>query len=174
MKKFVIALVFACIGMTLPAIASAHVFVMDDTMTSGAILHISPDDDPIAGEKSTIYFDTQDKILGEKNTAFSLRVIGVDGKISQVDTKKDGTLVTAQYIFPTQGVYTIAFATTSRGKSYIFEHVQRVSRGASTSALDRPVHTWAEISLISAVVLFSVLCIVGIARRKDIAAQSKQ
>ena len=151
--------------------ASAHVLITDETKTKGAILHIIPDDDPVAGEESTLYFDTQDQLSDAKN-AVKISIKDSSGNENVVGAKVDRTLATANYTFPEQGVYELAFTVTVNGKSYIFQQSQRVSRGVSNSALNSSTHGWAEISLITSGVGAALLIVVAINKRKDIAKHS--
>lgn len=171
MKKLaVIAGLLASIIMPVQPVF-AHVLITDGTKTKGAILHIVPDDDPIAGQQATLYFDAQDRFMAS-DSSIQLSIRDAAGNEKIVKTKLDGALVTATYTFPAQGVYNLAFTVTSNGKTYVFSHVQRVSRGATASAVDRPVHTWAEALLFVSGVGFALLAIVAYNKRKDIAKQS--
>lgn len=171
MKRALIAiavLVCCLFGQT----TSAHVLVTDDTKTNGAILHIIPDDDPVAGESATLFFDTQDKLLNADNTKVTLTVQRPDEEKKSVAMTVAGTLATVDYVFPVQGVYNLTFLAESNGKSYTFEWSQRVSRGVMGSALDRPHYAWAEMLVVGAGVSFALLIIIAINRRKAIAEQS--
>lgn len=58
---YLVALVGVLTIMSFSQKAYAHVLVSDESNTVGAVLHITPDDDPIAGESAHIFFDVQDK-----------------------------------------------------------------------------------------------------------------
>jgi hypothetical protein len=171
MKRFFVGIILAACLFICSQPVSAHVLVTDDTKTKGAILHIIPDDDPAAGEEATFYFDTQDNLL-DANSSVKLTVKNTTGTIQAVDTKIDGSLVTAQYIFPTQGVYELTFIATSNDKKYTFTQSQRVSRGVSVGALNQPTHTWAEVMLLTSGIGFMLLLIFAFNKRKDIAKRS--
>lgn len=60
----------------LPASVSAHVLITDKNNQIGSVLHITPDDDPIAGQPSALYFDIESKNVSTDNYSFSLNVSG--------------------------------------------------------------------------------------------------
>jgi len=168
MKKlvgiFIVAIVVAALyGQS----ASAHVLITDTTNTKGAILHITPDDDPIAGDAATLYFDMQG--AGE---AVSMTITDAAGVVETSTAKVNGSLATSTYTFPAQGVYRLTFTEKVNDKKYTFVHSQRVSRGVTASALDTPLYPWAELLLIASGVAFAVLVIVAFNRRKTIARHS--
>src|SRR5690606_41986940 len=65
------------------------------TGTKGAIVHIIPDDDPIAGQESELYFDMQDKL--PTGSSVVLNIQDNNGGTKQVSTKIDGSLATSKY-----------------------------------------------------------------------------
>jgi hypothetical protein len=150
--------------------ASAHVLVMDSTNTQGAILHIIPDDDPVAGEVSQLYFDMQQT----NDTVREVRLVIRDeaGAESSVDTTVKGALVTASYIFPAQGAYEIRYTVIEDRNEYVFTQAQRVSRGIVSSALNTPNYSWAQALLIASGVGLVILGILVWNHRKDIAKHS--
>jgi hypothetical protein len=87
----------------------AHILATDGSI--GAVVHIEPDDDPIAGELSTFYFDIKDK-----NGRFDSRFCNCWGIITQ-DNKElykqelfhdaQGTKASFTYTFPQRGIYTV-------------------------------------------------------------------
>lgn len=166
MKKLTIAALVLCIALAQPA--SAHVLITDRSNTRGAILHLTPDDDPVAGQEATLYFDTQ-----TQTNAVSVSIQNKDGEVSSKTMGLDGTLATTQYVFPAQGVYRLTFTAKSDNRDYTFTQNQRITRGKTASALDKPTYTWAEITLIICGILFLLLLFTVWDRRKDIARQSK-
>lgn len=151
---------------------SAHVLVTDTTKSKGAIIHIIPDDDPIAGQASTLYFDMQDQLAKATDVSVQLVVTDSDGTRATVPMKVSGSLAYAEYTFPAQGVYQLRFAAATGDKTYVFEHSQRVSRGTLKSALDQPSYPWAEMLSIGSGVGIVVTAIVAFNRRRLIAKQS--
>lgn len=149
----------------LPQTASAHVLISDDTKSIGAVLHVVPDDDPIAGQQSNLFFDIQTQKINKAtakltvaNTATSEAVI--------VPIKVDSDSVTADYTFPVQGVYKLSL-TVSSDKAYTFNYSQRVSRGVTGSALDKPTYPLANLALIFCGTAFLFLLIILFNHRKE-------
>ena len=171
MKKLVVFGALALMVMLAPVESvSAHVFVPDETKARGAIVHITPDDDPIAGQKATIYFDVQDSILKPDSTV--ALVIQGEGSREDLTAKFDDSLATFAYAFPSQGVYELAFNVNTDDNVYTFKQSHRVARGVATNALDRPSYEWAKIALLASGIGFALLLITVINRRREIAKQS--
>lgn len=159
----------------LPKPAAAHVLVIDEAKTVGAILHINPDDDPIAGESSQLIFDIQSRSITNQTHETTLKITDNQGRAEEVPAKLTGSTASATYTFPAQGIYRLELTALAKDEndSLTFAHTQRVSRGVAGSALDEPSHAWAEIALIASACSFFVLLIVGFNRRKEIAVYSK-
>ena len=170
MKKVILGILMVAGSVLISSQATfAHVLVTDDTKTKGAILHIIPDDDPVAGEEATLYFDTQEQL---SDARVELMIENTSGDATKVETSKDGSLVTAKYTFAVQGAYSVTFTVISDDARYVFTQSQRVSRGVSTSTLARPSYAWAEVLLLASGICFAVLIIIALNRRKDIARHS--
>lgn len=168
MKKL---LLFTCLLLVcISSDAAAHVLIKDGTGTKGAILHIRPDDDPIADEPATLYFDTQN--LQDSKVSVEIRNTRT-GKIDKVSpVAMDGSLATLQYVFPTQGVYKLVF-TVSGEDTYTFTKYQRVTRGISVDSSASSTHAWSEILFVASGIGLIVLFTTFLNRRKEIAANSK-
>jgi hypothetical protein len=94
-----------------PLAASAHI-VKDDGTIEG-LLHISPNDDPVAAQASTLGFSITDASGRFAATACDCRIaVKVDGKqklgrtVAPSEVLSDGAVL-VNYTFPYQGVYTI-------------------------------------------------------------------
>lgn len=162
------------IVLVMPVTASAHVMVLDETQSKGAILHIIPDDDPVAGEKSTLFFDMQNQVLEKsKNSKVTLTITSGSNQNTDVPVRTKGSLVTASYVFPAQGLYTVQYKIKTDTDTYLFSYLQRVSRGAVVNPLTPQTHTWAEILVIGSAISIILLLITAINRRKLIIAQSR-
>ena len=167
MKTFLATITLACIAVIIaPSYASAHVLITDTTNSTGAILHITPDDDPIAGKQSTLYFDVKNSQLGSTESA-KIIVADRDGEVIETSSTIEGNLLSTQLTFPSQGVYTIQISTTQNGNPVTFEHTQRVSRGTSTDTLPKNRYKWAEIGIVSSLVVCSGLLILAINNRRS-------
>lgn len=173
LKYIVAVLVVLVAGFVFSQHASAHVVVNSTDKDSSAILHIIPDDDPIAGEVANLMFDTQDGFLID-SSEISL-VIRDTSKQSEVTVpiRQDGSLVSADYTFPTQGTYLIKYTVTTDGNTQVFEQDMRVSRGTQGSNQVVQTYPWAEGLLFAVAVLFLVLVVIGWNKRHEIFAFSK-
>lgn len=170
MRKLLALMLLATIAFGSTAEVSAHVLVSDDSGSKGAILHIIPDDDPVAGEEARLYFDSQDQ-LGDAQ--ISLTVQNPDGTLMSLEGKTEGTLALFTYIFPTQGLYTLNFVVTEQSSSFSYTHAQRVSRGgAINGTFDDRSHAWAEMLLLASGLGLVIIAIVVFNRRKEISKQS--
>lgn len=166
-----------CFVIAIPKPADAHVLITDNTGTIGAILHITPDDDPIAGQPSSLYFDIQNKSFSKHSHKLELSITNDEGQVTQVPVFVAGSSVSASYTFPQQGVYKIILTANAQNvasaHAHTFTHSQRISRGTIGSALDKPTHQWANLLLVVSLCSVLVLAIFAYNRRKEIAAYSK-
>ena len=171
MKKLILCsvLVLVSVWASIESV-SAHVFVPDETKARGAIVHTTPDDDPIAGQAATIYFDVQDNLLRPDGTV-ALAIQG-EGSREEMTAKFDDSLATFAYTFPSQGVYELVFSVNTGSNAYTFKQSHRVARGAAVNALDQPSHEWARITLLASGIGFALMLITVINRRREIAKQS--
>ncbi len=172
MKWLLVAIASLVGALAFAFTASAHVLITDTTNTRGAIVHIIPDDDPVAGEPATIFFDTQNQLLTNESTVTLLVENTATNTSNQLQANVTGSLAVIEYTFPTQGVYQLTFTVQTGDSTYTFELSQRISRGISTSALNTPRHEWAEILFIAASVALVVLAIIAFNHRREVARQS--
>lgn len=166
-KKLVLVATAAlgCVFM-LSSSASAHVLIIDESKSIGAVLHVVPDDDPIAGQQANLFFDIQTQKIN-KDTAKLVITNATTGEINRVPIIIDASSVTADYTFPTQGVYNLTL-TVSSDKTYTFSHSQRISRGVTNSALDKPTYPLASIALVFCAITFLLLLVILFNHRKEI------
>lgn len=88
----------------------AHVLKTDGNI--GAVVHINPEDDPIAGEKTTIYFDVKDK-EGKFSSENCLCIFKVSTKGQDIYMQTiTGTV--AEYTFPARDMYTLELKGTPK------------------------------------------------------------
>lgn len=145
----------------------AHVLIHSNDKNAAAILHVIPDDDPIAGEPASLMLDTQSGVVGEGST-ITLTINDTSTQTEEtITTSIDGSLVSAKYIFPSQGVYHLRYVITSGADETEFEQEIRVSRGVGATT-ESQQYVWAEALLFIVSVLFVVLSIVGWNNRHDI------
>jgi len=150
---------------------SAHVLIRDETSTVGAVLHITPGDDPEAGMPSTISLSI-DNISLESNDSKLLVKSVASGTTDELDyTQHDGSL-TAEYIFPSQGTYELMIqAKASNTKQYNFLYTQRVSKGIGVNS-GASSHPFARFASISTSIILVITIFVIVKKRKAIAKQS--
>lgn len=171
MKKFILLLcAFLCMS---TASAKAHVLIADTTNEIGAVLHISPDDDPIAGEPSELFFEIQSKAVSVNSHSFVLTVTDSVGVKVYVPINPTGNTVSATYTFHSQGVYTIVLLAeplSSSAKTLAFQQDQRVSRGEISDNHTQPSFMWAEMGIAGSVCSILVIGIVVWNRRSALAS----
>lgn len=172
MKSFLLALFTLTLITLQTSSAQAHVLISDQTKGKAIILHVTPDDDPIAGQPAMFFFDMQNQTLSADGTV-RLTVRDASGTRQTVQVESDGSLTTAEYIFPARGVYTLIYQVGLGENAYIFEYTQRVSRGTVGGVLDEPAPAWADALLLFSVIGLAVLIIVAWNRRAAIKLNSK-
>lgn len=151
--------------------AHAHVLIVDTTDSKGAILHINPGDNPVAGQKSAIIFDTDKDVL-DKDSRVLLSITSDDGTVDEIKAEVDGPLAAAEYTFPARGVYQLSFAVITGDETLTFNYSQRVSRGLATSEVNQPSHEGAKILLLGSSVGLVLLAILAFNNRRQIKSQS--
>lgn len=147
--------------------AAAHILITDESSVHGAILHITPEDNPVAGAEATLYLNTQKKLLNTYSSANAV-IIDQAGHSVPVNSEVEGATIVTDYTFPAQGVYQIVYYVQSNGQEYIFKHSQRISRGMTSTDTLRPQYIWAEVLFIASLVGMILLYIIVINRRHDI------
>lgn len=148
----------------------AHILIKDETSTKGAILHIQPGDDPVAGKPATLYFDTQ-----SKNDSRVIPIITNDEtKVTETlsSVQASGSLTTIPYTFPAQGTYTLQFNITTESNTYTFITHKRITRGTAAHTDTAQTYFWAEALLLGGSIGLLFLAILFIGRRKEIAQRS--
>jgi hypothetical protein len=157
--------------------ARAHVFITDQTGQIGAVLHVNPDDDPVAGESSDLFFEIDSQSFSKHSHKLELQIIDDQGQAAQVPIVLQGSSVSANYIFPQQGTYKLLLTARAHGTAqdhaHVFTYTQRVSRGVAGSVLDAQTYQWADIILVGSLCAFLVLLVIGFNRRREIALYSK-
>lgn len=168
MSKRILIGLLLLVGCTLllPQKVLAHVLISDDTKSIGAVLHIVPDDDPIAGQQANLFFDIQTQKIN-KDTAKLTITDTATSEAANVPVKVNDNTVTADYTFPVQGVYRLSL-TVSSDKTYSFNYSQRVSRGVMGSALDKPTYPLASLALVFCGTAFLFLLIILFNHRKEL------
>jgi hypothetical protein len=116
MRVFIFVCIFYIVHFTLVPMAFAHVLKTDGTI--GAVLHIDPEDDPIAGQDASIFFefkDTKNQFKVE-NCNFNV-VITEDGQeLSRQQLADSSSHII--YSFPHKGIYTVTVSGVPNNGSF--------------------------------------------------------
>jgi len=158
-----------------PRVVKAHVLVPDQTGRAGAILHSIPDDDPIAGEPASLFFDIKGLGISKNTHTFTLTSQSDAHGVQQLPIAVTDEAVAAIYTFPEQGMYTLKLLAESSvpqaagSVPTVFVYNQRISRGAVGSQVLTPRHVWAEVGLVASACTLSALGIGLYHQRKKLA-----
>ena len=108
----IIWLIFILIFLLLPQYAFAH--TLDSNETVGAVMHISPEDDPAAGEQSSINFELKDTANSFKpENCECIFTVNKNNKalysqpLFQNNTDPNSLNASVPYIFPEKGEYVL-------------------------------------------------------------------
>lgn len=154
--------------------AEAHMLLKDTASKTGTILHVTPDDDPIAGEQSSLIFDIQDAPPGTGTVTAELIIIDEQDRSTNVPAHAQENTVKAAYTFPRQGLYTLILSMRQDGKeTNRFMESQRVSRGMINNATAHGAPLWAGTGLLCTVIAAIAVAAVAISRRSSIKTFSK-
>lgn len=112
MRKLIHFWVIAIVFWGSAAPAFAHVLKTDNAI--GAVMHVTPDDDPVAGDDTTFFFDIKDKNNKFNSQACECTVTIFKGseQIKQADLYQSGGTGGLEtplftYVFPQRGIYVI-------------------------------------------------------------------
>jgi hypothetical protein len=140
--------------------AAAHVLIRDKSAKLGAELHISPDDDPVAGKESVLYFSIESKVANFNPDKYTRTIqITDDAGFKDVALVKwNKQTLYVSYTFPHTGVYSLRMTLEENSAgidapTYEFNYNLRVSRGLSGGANDSNASLSAEIGFIILVCL---------------------
>ena len=182
MKKLFILAALVLLWATHYSVVSAHFLETDKTI--GAVLHTDPDDDPIANQTATFYFDlkdTQNKFqLANCNC---MVIITEQGRqlVSQPVSNAGATSPTFSYTFPGKDVYQVELTGTpyQAGQFQAF-HLKwdiRVTRDATSVNTPSPLVQFLAGHILHAILLGGAAGIVVYAtykERREIKIQKKQ
>lgn len=150
-KGYMVCALALIVALGFAGTASAHVLLVDRQANIAAVLHINPDDDPVAGEPSELYFDVQDADSDTRipYSAYQLVITDEQNNNTVVRTVASNNTVGVEYTFPTRGLYRLNLRSNPGYDSLQKISLQtsvRVSRGAGVSAnADR--YPWATAGL---------------------------
>ncbi|MEO7904526.1 MAG: hypothetical protein ABIR91_01885 [Candidatus Saccharimonadales bacterium] len=171
-KWLLIAIVFVAFSSLLhQQTASAHVLLRDDSQQFGAVLHITPDDDPIAGEPAKMYFDVQNQMPYKETAMLTIINLATNADVTVPVSISTSSLV-ATYTFPDQGVYRLSLTIVSEQR-YTFTYEQLVSRGQRGTLHVTPTrHPLALLALVTCGATLLIFAIIGFNRRQAITRRS--
>jgi hypothetical protein len=136
-KYFLILFALLSYQILSPNSASAHILTTDQNI--GAVIHIDPEDDPIANSPSIITFDIKDK---EGNFTFencdcTVKVIKQGEELEMLPLTRE----TLTYTFPEKNIYTLILTGSPKEKNtfqkFSLSYDVRVERSANTSATEQ-------------------------------------
>lgn len=137
--KYLVALVLAtAVYMHSITQVQAHVLFVDKNTNVAAVFHSNPNDDPIAGENSELFFDIQDASSSVRipYSGYDLMVTNETGERTTISTTASGTSVKAEYVFPSQGLYKLSLRSQPKYDQFqkvVIEGSLRINRGIGSS-----------------------------------------
>lgn len=154
--------------------AGAHMVYKDAIGGAGAVLHIDPNDDPVAGERAALLFDVQGTLGVKGQPVAKLTIIDEQNYETEVPVQLHGNTVAANYTFPRQGLYMIMLKIEEGGKqTHDFMQSQRVSRGRIQGVTGNSAPLWAVVGTVGAGAGVIVVITVAFSRWKAINTYSK-
>ncbi len=174
MKIVILAILVVSTALLSGSIVNAHVVVMDKNSDTTLLVHVTPADDPIAGEKSNIYLDIKTREANSYLPSNLLLAIADESQaINIVPFKIFGTTITAEYTFPAQGLYTISLK--SQGgipmQPIELEYSLRVSRGIGSEPPEK--NTWGSSLITVGFIGFAILAILAVNNRRELSRFSR-
>jgi hypothetical protein len=163
MKKLILFLVL--FFFFLPTKISAHVLQTDKDI--GVIMHITPDDDPVAGKISEIFLDFKntDGKFDAKNCECSVSITTAESNLfySKIFTnpKSDSESVIVPITFPEKAVYKIEVAGKPKERNTFQPFNISFDVRVSKDTLDKPSYTsYVAYLPIAVAVLFGIIIFV--------------
>jgi hypothetical protein len=161
-----------------PRQVAAHVLVQDTVGKTGAIVHFSPNDNPIAGESTGIFYDVQ---TGQdlNQAALHLRVTTENNSIDEaVPLTAKGHTVSGAFEFPARGLYFLILTIDSKVdgpkvEPLTFKYSLQVAKSSHGSDPAPQVPAWTTFGMVMSVWLFAALGLIAFRRRKQIGAKSR-
>ncbi len=164
MKKLLCALIIGLLFSIMPVLAvEAHILKTDGTI--GAVLHVSPEDDPIAGEESAFFFEFKDREnrFRPEDCDCVVTVIRRGEEIYSQDlfrNNPDPSLTNASffYTFPQRSVYTVSVQGKPKDgvsfRPFTLTYDVRVERESDTGSEQSSSDPSAVYIVIGGVLLF--------------------
>lgn len=156
-------LILGLMAVILPsAAASAHVLKTDGTV--GAVLHISPDDDPISGKPNDYivsFQDTQGHFRLD-HCLCSIEFLKDDRSIKKLDVTAVSPLTSKDtFAFSDPGVYTVRVSGSPKQvddfPALTLNYVVRVSSNGSSGNQNFPPLLWVGIGLVMVLIVLAAI-----------------
>lgn len=155
----------------------AHVLFIDTKTNVAAVFHSNPNDDPVAGEPSELFFDVQDQnsTVRIPYTGYELFVTDEAGNETKLLTTASGSSVKIDYTFPSQGLYLLSLRSQPKYDAFqkvVIDGSLRVERGVGASATTENT-TPQILGLITSLTAVAVLTITFVNNRVAILRYSR-
>lgn len=151
MKCTLIALTLLASLFIVPT-ALAHTLERDGSV--GAVLHITPNDNPVAGEEAVVGFSVSDtqKRFSARDCRCSLQILK-EGKT--IATKELPSSLETLYTFPDTGQYTLRLVGTSKSKTFDTFQIDQTIRitSSGTSYASSPIYRVISALLLSVLMI---------------------
>lgn len=152
MKKFLLIITIALA--IVPLAASAHVFLTDGGIT--VLMHVNPNDDPVAGQPATLLFGITDisNKFNAANCDCQVTVKDSSGKqllsvaLPNISTQIDASLYefSEPFTFPDKDVYSIEVTgkpkTANTFQTFDVNYSLRVDQAITTSTPTKSSNQW--------------------------------
>lgn len=182
MKKTIFLFVVGVLFTSLTHQIEAH--VLESTDTVGAVLHISPNDDPIAGTQTELLFEVNDISKTFDPTKCNCVVMIQKGEsivsatlLSGYNTSGDSSTLKFTVVFPEMDVYSVSLiANPFDNRDFIpfqLNYEVRVARQESTPDPQEIELKKNILQGIALTLLFSILLLLLIAIKKFVFQKSK-
>lgn len=133
MTKFLLA-VFVALTFVSAPFAYAHDLAIDGEV--GAVMHIEPNDDPIAGEPSTLIFEFKDSKQAFSGSDYAITIAITSGSttVATSTLELNGADASYGYVFPQAGDYSIMVTGTPAANAPAFMLMYEAQAQAASSA----------------------------------------
>ncbi|HVZ66669.1 MAG TPA: hypothetical protein VG917_00225 [Patescibacteria group bacterium] len=185
--KIKILFLIIIFSLFLPSHAFAHVLKTDGTI--GILMHVSPDDDPIAGQQSSFFFDLKDTTgkFKSQNCDCNISIIQDGKKISTqplaIATDNQNLSSAGYYFtFPSRGIYQVEIdgkSTNNSFNKFKLTYDVRVDRVSQTNTNDQQTENNSTGNLpriaFAAVIGFALIFLVlKLTKRKEVTDKNEK
>jgi hypothetical protein len=135
----------------LPSYAAAFSVVRSEDGSSGAVVYLTPGDDPVAGMPGVAHYELQKPVSDHANVALAIRTSDGGVNHSSPASIHDGK-VAAAYEFALRGRYELTLTVTEPGLQPV-RYVQSVVVSRNNKAEDRRTPAWAPFGVAGGLML---------------------